>query len=121
MMEIYREQLFEYAQERYQAEPEYLWRKFPSDAILRQRKNNKWFAVIMNISAEKLGLPTNEKVDILNVKCEPELIGSLRKMEGYFPAYHMNKDNWITILLNGSVAKEDVFKLLDLSYELTHK
>lgn len=118
---INREELFKYVNERYRVKPEYLWPKFPNDAILRQHENNKWFAVVMNISAGKLGLSENKKLDIINVKCEPELIGSLRKMKGYLPAYHMNKDNWITILLDGSVDREDVFKLLDLSYELTAK
>ena len=58
-------------------------------------------------------------VDILNVKCDPVLSGSLRVRPGILPAYHMNKENWISILLDGTVEKEQVLTLLDMSYELT--
>ena len=47
------------------------------------------------------------------------LIGSLRLKEGFFPAYHMNKEKWITIFLDGTVPKNEICDLLDLSYDLT--
>ena len=62
-----------------------------------------------------------DEVDILNIKCDPILIGSLRGRPGFRTAYHMNKDKWITILLDGSAAQEDIIPLLTMSYDLTKK
>ena len=59
------------------------------------------------------------EVDILNVKCNPIMMGSLRGKPGFCPAYHMNKDKWITILLDGSAGQEDIKALLAMSYTMT--
>lgn len=74
------------------------------------------------MEGEKIGLADQDVLDLLNIKCDPILIGSLITQEGFFPAYHMNKENWISILL--SEESEEIFNqqienLLDLSYELT--
>ena len=58
-------------------------------------------------------------VDLLNVKCDPVLIGSLLLKDGFFPAYHMSKDNWVSILLDDRMNDEKIKTLLDMSYELT--
>jgi Uncharacterized protein conserved in bacteria len=118
---INRVDIFKYAKESFDTEPEYLWKKFPQYAVLRHKNNAKWYAVIMDILKQKLGLQGQEKVEILVVKCDPIMIGSLLQNEGYLPAYHMNKERWITILLDGSVPKDSVFDLLSLSYDLTSK
>lgn len=73
----------------------------------------------MDIPKSKLGLPHTDMVDVVNLKCDPILIGSLRGDAGIFPAYHMSKANWITVALDGSVPDEKLKMLLDLSYELT--
>ncbi|MDE7093711.1 MAG: MmcQ/YjbR family DNA-binding protein, partial [Oscillospiraceae bacterium] len=116
-----REKLFAYAKEKYHAEPEYLWARDPESAILRNSNNQKWFAVIMRISKDKLGLKNKELVWIADFKCDPLLIGSFLQLEGHFPAYHMNKNHWITVLLDGSVKEEQIFQLLDLSYCLIER
>ena len=115
----YRQDILEYAKMQYHTEPECLWMRYPNYAVLRHSDNKKWYAVIMDVSADKLGLPGNEKVDILNVKCDPLMIGSLRMEKGIMPSYHMNKGSWISVLLDGSVDKELVFGLLQMSYEQT--
>ncbi len=113
-----REDIFEYVKEQYGTIPEYLWDKYPLYAVLKHN-NNKWYGIIMNISKEKLGLEGKEEVDIIDIKCPFEMIGSLRLRKGFLPAYHINKEHWITILLDGSVEKEEIKQLIDLSYELT--
>ena len=60
-------------------------------------------------------------IDVLNVKCDPLLIGSLRLKPGFYPAYHMNKDKWISIAMDGSVPSEEIKELVELSYQLTRK
>lgn len=73
----------------------------------------------MDVPKSKIGLEGNEKIDILDVKCDPILIGSLLNEKGFFPAYHMSKSSWITIALDGSVDDEKIFWLIDSSYSLT--
>ena len=111
-----RAEIFQYVNDYFGTQPEYLWTKFPRFAVLR---NSKWYAVIMEIPKSKLGLDSEELVDVINVKCGPALVGNLRKEKGIYPAYHMNKDNWISILLDGTVSDEMIQNLLALSYELT--
>ena len=81
--------------------------------------NKKWFALVIEINARKLGLTEDKTVDVLNIKCDPMIIGSLRMKEGFFPAYHMKKENWISILLDGTVSADEIKPLLELSYQLT--
>ena len=113
------QKLFAYAKDTYQSVPEYLWAKTPEAAVLRNMKNQKWYAVFLNVSREKLGLKEKESVWIVNLKCDPLFKGSLLEMDGYYPAYHMNKNHWISILLDGTVAEEQLRNLLDFSYQLT--
>ena len=56
---------------------------------------------------------------MINVKCDPEMIGSLRMQKGLLPGYHMNKEYWVTILLDGTVEADEVCELIDLSYYIT--
>lgn len=103
----------------YGAAGEHLWAKYPNYAVFRHSENRKWFAAMMDIPKEKLGLPEGGVIEVLNVKCDPILIGSLRQEAGFFPAYHMSKTSWLTIALDGSAEEEKIKWLLDLSYDLT--
>lgn len=103
----------------YGAEADYPWAKYPNYAVFRHDSNKKWFALIMSVPKNKLGLEGTDNLDVVNFKCEPVLIGSLRKENGFFSAYHMNKENWITVALDGSVADEKIKMLLDMSYNAT--
>ena len=75
----------------------------------------------MEVEREKLGLEGGGKVDVIDTKCDPLLIGSMILNDGFLPAYHMNKTHWITILLDGSVKMSEIENMLDLSYDLTRK
>ncbi len=114
-----REQLIQFISEQYGTDEEHPWAKYPRHTVFRHFNNKKWFALIMDVQKCKLGLTGTEMTDILNVKCDPLLIGSLRQESGIFPAYHMNKTNWITIALDGSTSDEKIKWLLDMSFELT--
>ena len=89
------------------------------NAVLRHNDNNKWYGVVLEVSADKLGLPKAGIVDVLNVKSDPLLIGSLRGQDGYFPAYQMNKEKWLSIQLGKPELDDAIKDLLSLSYELT--
>ncbi|WP_040983680.1 MmcQ/YjbR family DNA-binding protein [Oceanobacillus jeddahense] len=99
--------------------PDYPWEKFPNFAALRHKDNKKWFGLIMNITEDKLGIKNDRKIDVLNVKARKEFIGSLRKNENIYPAYHMDKDNWVSIVLDYTKDLDDIRDLIAESYELT--
>lgn len=77
----------------YSVEPDYPWMDTPESAVFRHAANRKWFALVTTVPKSKLGLPGQQPVDIVNLKCDPILIGSLRAEPGFYPAYHMNKEN----------------------------
>ena len=114
-----RAELERYIAEGYSTQGENPWAQSPANTVFRHRHNRKWFAIIMDISKEKLGLHGEEIIYVVNVKCDPRLIGSFREETGMFPAYHMNKAHWLTIALDGSAEAEKLKFLLDMSYELT--
>lgn len=113
----YRDKIFEYVKKKYKTTPEYLWKRYPTYAIFRHSDNNKWYGIIMRVTADKLGLPGNEQVDILNVKINDTLfMDMLLQQEGYFRGYHMNKASWITILLDGTVPFDEICERIDESF-----
>lgn len=112
-----RERVIQYARDRFGTEMEYLWADTPDCGILRHPSSKKWYAIMMGVHYSKLGLPGENLVDVLNVKCNPIMIGSLLSEKGFLPAYHMNKNHWISIQLDETVADEQIFPLLEMSYD----
>jgi len=114
-----RRELFSYAELTYGTKPEYLWASTPDAAVLRHSENKKWYAIVMNIPADRLGLDGKDMVDVVNIKCGAVMTGSLLMCEGIFPAYHMNKERWVSVLLGDSADSEQVKALLQMSYDMT--
>ena len=121
MREIFmREEIEKYINENYNTLQEYPWEKYPNYTTFKHINNKKWFALIADVPFEKLKIKKEGIVDVINLKNIPELIGSLRKENGILPAYHMNKEHWITVLLDGTVTKQKICDLIDISYDLTN-
>lgn len=116
-----RESLDKYIAEAYGVTSEFPWVQYPGFAVYRHNGNKKWFAVVMNLHKSKFGLPEDEMIDVVNLKCDPVMTGSLHKDGGIYPAYHMNKAYWISVFLDGSVDDEKLKWLLDISHSLTNK
>ena len=117
-----RSELEVFIMETYNADADYPWLKYPNYEVFRHCNNKKWFALIMDVPKSKLELQGDqgdELLDVVNFKCDPILIGSLRGETGFFPAYHMSKDSWITVALDGSVSDDKIKMLLDMSYQAT--
>ena len=112
-------ELKKYIAETYGIEPYCPWIKNPNFEVFRHSSNKKWFALIMDIPRNRIGLRGTDTIDVVNLKCDPLLLGSVRAETGIFPAYHMNKENWVTAALDGSASDEIIKMLLDVSYELT--
>ena len=87
-------------------------------AVFRHTDNRKWYAIMMRVSRRKFGPDSDEIVDVVNLKLPIEMFGSFDASDGVYPAYHMNKLHWISVLLPD--AKEDLIDLLvNASYEAT--
>lgn len=114
-----RQQAESYIAEKYNVYPEYPWLNSPYNGVFRHESNRKWFAIIMRITADKLGIENDNIIDVMNVKCDRLLIGSLLEKQGFFPAYHMNKSNWISIALDGSADDDTIRWLIDMSFAAT--
>lgn len=118
--DISREAVFRYARESYGTEPEFLWESTPDAAVLRNRRNKKWYALVMSVPQNKLGLDGEGCIDILNVKCS-SLVREILIGEGKaIPAYHMNKRLWISVPLTGKISPAELFAVLDESYDLVN-
>ena len=111
--------VLEYAKKAFGTDPDYPWVRDPKSAVLRHRENSKWYGVILEVLPQRLGLSGSKPMDILNLKCDPLMRGNLVDCQKYFPAYHMNKEKWISALLNGTIPAEEIFGLLQLSFDLT--
>ena len=113
------QELTDFIFDTYSVEPDH---PFPMDdvsSVFRHIDNRKWFALTMNVPYRTIGISRDGNVDILNIKCDPIMVGPLRGKPGFLPAYHMNKDKWITILLDGSAGTEDIIPLVSFSYDMT--
>lgn len=115
-----KEELLLYIKQKYNTMPEYPWKKDPASATLKTQ-TNKWYGLIMNIPYKYLKIEKEGKIDVLNVKNTPEKIKNLIDFKHYFPAYHMNKKYWISILLDRTIELSTVTKLLDESYEIVNR
>jgi len=116
-----RKQLDKHIAEIYGVAAEFPWLSAPTFGVYRHQSNNKWFAVIMEIPKSKIGIEEEGNINVVNLKSDPLLIGSLLFDSGIHPAYHMNKNHWITVRLDDSIDEEKVKWLLSLSFDLTDK
>ena len=120
LREDMKEKVFDYIKKKYKVPPEYPWRKYDSNAVFRHTDNNKWFALVMEVGMDKLGLEGTDDIPVINLKIDDMIFKDmLVRQEGVMPAYHMNKQHWITVLLDGTVAEEQVYDLIDVSFLAT--
>ena len=111
-------EIIQYVKEKYQDDLEYLWKKFPNNAIWRNKKNKKWYGALLVIPESKLGIESDKIVDVIDLRYQKENINKIIDNKKVFQGYHMNKNHWITIRLDGSVNITEIFQLIDNSYDL---
>lgn len=116
-----RNEFINYVQTAYGVKGDNPWQKDPESTVFRHIGNRKWFAIVMRVKRSSLGLNGEELIDIVNFKCDKVMVGSALGNNGFYPAYHMNKENWVTVALDESVPDEKLRMLVDMSYELTRK
>lgn len=111
--------IMDQVQEKYGNQLEYLWEKSPDTAVLRHEDNQKWYAILMKISWEKLDKAREGLVEVVNLKHDQ--VADLLVEKGIYPAFHMNKRYWISLPLDDTLSDEQVLELFDRSYFLTSK
>lgn len=108
-----------FIKQKYNNEPEFLWKKYKGYGVFRNSYNNKWYGIIMNIDLSKLEDKKGE-VEIINIKLNKEDVQKLLTKKGFYKAYHMNKKDWISIILNDTLPDSEIIELLMKSYDLVN-
>ncbi|WP_026508270.1 TerB N-terminal domain-containing protein [Butyrivibrio sp. MC2013] len=114
-----RNQILDYCRDKYHISPVYPWDLLNEYAVLRHDASKKWFGLIMNVEASRLGLQNRQIIDVLDVRADSADIVYYLGKPGFLPAYHMSKSSWLTILLDGSACMDTIIYLLEKSYDLT--
>ena len=108
----------EYCLNAYGTSPDYPFDEDFETAVLRHTDNRKWYAIVMKVSRRKFGFDSDEMIDVVNLKLPTEMFGSFGAADGVYPAYHMNKLHWISVLLPDA-PEETVQFLVNVSFEAT--
>ena len=114
-------QIIEYVRLKYHTELEFLWQRFPDNAICRRADSGKWYAALLTVQKKKLGLSGEGSLEVVDLRGKPEDVALWVEGKKYLPGYHMNKKHWFTICLDGSVAMDEIFCRIDESFALALK
>ena len=113
-----KQEFLKYCLNIYGISPDYPFDEDFETAVLRHTDNRKWYAIVMRVSRRKFGFESDEVIDVVNLKIPTEMFGSFGATDGVYPAYHMNKLHWISVLLPD--ASDDVVQfLVNVSFEAT--
>ncbi|MCR4562475.1 MAG: MmcQ/YjbR family DNA-binding protein [Bacilli bacterium] len=112
--------LIAYVKEKYGVEMDFPWTTPGAKdyAVLRREDNQKWFGLLSTIKGKSLGLNEGLIIEALNVRYSKDETDKIWDNVHIFPAYHMNKKSWITLILDNSCPLEQYKTLIDQSYEL---
>lgn len=113
-----KQEFLEYCAGRYGTSADYPFDDSFETAVLRHTDNKKWYALVMRVSRRRFLEDSDEVVDVVNLKIPLELFGAFDAFEGVYPAYHMNKRHWISVILS-DVPSDLLCHLVDLSYDAT--
>lgn len=110
--------IINFVREQYGDELEFLWEKFPDNAVWRRKDNKKWYGAILTVAGKKVGLETDKIEEIIDLRMNPAEADIILSRKNYYPGWHMNKKSWYTIVLNGSVPDEELKEKIMESYDL---
>ncbi len=117
----YAKLIIQHIRNKYGAQAEYLWEKFPNNAIFREEKTQKWYAALLTVEKRKLGIDEDGVIEIIDLKETPDNITALVDGKNYLAGYHMNKKHWYTICLDGSVPIEEIYERIQRSFDTLKK
>ncbi len=109
----------EFIYETYDVMPEFLWPNIPSYAAFRKKQGGKWFAVIGSVTRCKVdpAFRSAQDVEVINAKVDKDQINALLAQDGIYPAFHMNKKCWVSIILDDTLSDTDIQRMVGESYE----
>lgn len=114
------QQISDYIAQQYGISVSYPFGRSPNVAVWRHSNaKQRMFALITQVKGYQLGLNSDEQIEIINLKCDPAVIDGLRSDPAVFPAWHMNKAHWFSLRLDSSFPTDQVYRLIDWSFDLT--
>lgn len=113
--------VIEFVKNLYGDEPEFLWSKFPDNAVWRRKDTKKWYGAILTVKGSKIGLDTEKTEEIIDLRMNPARAEEFLSRENYYPGWHMNKKSWYTLVLNESIPDEELKQRITESYALAKK
>lgn len=114
--------IIDYIQNKYGDALEFLWEKSSNNAVFRRKDNKKWYCAMLKVKGSSIGLDSDKYVEVIDFIEDSNIIPNLIDRKNYFPAYHMNKKHWLTILLNNCTLDiQNVFNHIDRSYNFAKK
>lgn len=111
----------EYVRKKYGDELEFLWTKFPDNAVWRRKDTQKWYGAILAVNGRKIGLDTDKIVEIIDLRMDAANRDHILSKEHYYPGWHMNKKSWYTLVLDDCISDEELQLRMTESYELAKK
>ena len=112
--------VIEYIKNKYDVDLEYTF-KDNNLGVFRRKDNEKWFGILIALNGNKVDVSINKEVELINLKAKAEDVIRLIEKDGIYRAYHMNKKYWISCILDEKINIDEIFKLIDNSFELTGK
>lgn len=112
------EMAIQYVHDTFGDELEFLWTKFPDNAIWRRKDSKKWYGAILPVAGNKIGLKTERIVEIIDLRMDQSEAENVLGRKNYHPGWHMNKKSWYTIVLDGSIPDEELKQRISESYAL---
>lgn len=104
--------------ETYGVKPDFPWKD--DNGVFRHLDNNKWFSLIMYVSLDALlKNGDNRKLNIINLKIDTSKRDELHKINGIYPAFHMNHKTWISVVLDDTICDDKIIELIQSSFDLT--
>lgn len=107
--------------ENYGDSPLFMWKEYPTFGVFKNPESNKWYGLIMSIERSKLYGKSAEPVEVMNLKLNPDNIPQLIKINGIYPAYHMNKKYWVSLTLDDTLSDNEIMKYISESHSYTIK
>ena len=113
-----KQSFLKYCLNTYGTSPDYPFDEDFETASLRHGDTRKWYALVMRVPRRNFRQGSDEVIDVVNLKLPTEMFGSFGIADGVYPAYHMNKLHWISVLLPD--APDDVVQfLVNASFQAT--
>ena len=110
------QRIADYIFKKYADQLEFLWDKYPNFGVFRNKKNNHWYAIMMDVNDNQLAKNVSAR-SVINIKPSQDKYNELIQIKNIFPGWHMNKKIWITISLGNYFDDDFIESLIDMSYQ----